>query len=359
MAMKRYSICFLLLAALDAIMTDNELELTTVVEARENNTEMMIDNDRPVENMLIGKSKRGPNVHPIWSYAFDDPTAYTITGPNNAICKHCKQSVRHHHKMASVKNHLRKCFQFKKVMLEDTTVSDRPDWWTDQRGTAKKSMGSTSSKSTSSVTSKSQSSVRSFSIPLFSASEQKRFNHEMAMYFYCTGTSFQRAEDPFLLRAIQLARPDAKLPTCKQLADDGAGGLLDECYQNVKEEVNKVLSTDGQFVCLTSDAWSNVVNDPVVDYTAVSPTKSWKWYTQKSKAMMQTGFPQTLVISLIVSVTMWLVQLPITQQPTRRHGVNWRKDTPHIFMGVCPWSSSSCERYLCCQKEGCLRRWSC
>ena len=53
--MKRYSICFLLLAALDAIMTDSELELTTVVEARENNTEMMIDNDRPIENMLIGE----------------------------------------------------------------------------------------------------------------------------------------------------------------------------------------------------------------------------------------------------------------------------------------------------------------
>jgi hypothetical protein len=278
MVMKRYSICFLLLAALDAIMTDSELELTTVVEARENNTEMMIDNDRPIENMLVGegttgKSKRGPKVHPICSYAFDDPTAYAITGPNNAICKHCKQSVRHHHKTASVKNHLRKCFQFKKVML-DTAVSDCPDWWTDQRGTAKKSMGSTSSKSTSSVTSKSQSSVRSFSIPLFSASEQKRFNYEMAMYFYCTGTSFQRAEDPFLPRAIQLARPGAKLPTRKQLADDGAGGVLDECYQKVKEEVNRVLSTDGQFVCLTSDAWSNVANDPVVNYMAVSPTKS-------------------------------------------------------------------------------------
>ncbi|CAB3977586.1 Hypothetical predicted protein [Paramuricea clavata] len=74
--------------------------------------------------------------------------------------------------------------------------------------------------------------------------------------------------------AIQLACPGAKLPTRKQLADDGAGGLLDECYQKVKEEVNKVLSTDGQFVCLTSDAWSNVANDPVVNYMAVSPTKS-------------------------------------------------------------------------------------
>ncbi|XP_028413639.1 uncharacterized protein LOC114536488 [Dendronephthya gigantea] len=97
----------------------------------------------------------------------------------------------------------------------------------------------------------------------------------MAMYFYCTGSSFQRVEDPFLFRAIQLARPGAKLPTLKQVADDSRGGLLDECYQRVKEEVNKVqLSADDLFVCITSDAWSNISNDPVVNYVAVCPTKS-------------------------------------------------------------------------------------
>ena len=150
-------------------MTDSELDLTTIVEARDDNNEM-IDNERPIENMPIGevttgKSKWGPKVHPIWSYAFDDPTAYSITSPNNTKCKHCKQSVRHHHKTASVKSHLRKCFQFKKVML-DTAVKDCPDWWTDQRGTGKKSIGSTSAKSSSSVTSKSQSSVIIYHIPV-------------------------------------------------------------------------------------------------------------------------------------------------------------------------------------------------
>lgn len=161
-----------------------------------------------IEEVTIGKPKRGPPVSTVWSYAFDDPTSYSTTGPNTK-CKHCKESVQHRHKTASVRAHLRKCSQFKKVML-DMAVTDRPDWWTDQKGTAKKSM---SSKSSSSVGSNPQSSIRSFSVPLFSASEQKRFNYEMAMYFYCTGTSFQRAENPFLLRAIQLVRPGAKLPT--------------------------------------------------------------------------------------------------------------------------------------------------
>lgn len=215
----------------------------------------MINTDRPTENMqiekdTIGKPKRGPPVSTVCSYSFHNPTAYS---------KHCKQSVRHHHKAAYVKTRLRKCSQLKKVML-DMTVTDRPDWRTDQKGTAKSKF--MSFKSSSSECSKSQSLVRSFTVPLFSASEQKRFNHEMATYFYCTGTSFQRAENPFLLRAIQLARPDAKLPTRKQLADDGPRGLLSECYQKVKGEVNKVFSNlfasqvmHGRMLGMLSTTW--------------------------------------------------------------------------------------------------------
>ncbi len=165
-------------------------------------------------------------------------------------------------------------------------VSDRPEWW----DTAKKSRASTSSSSSSSVysvISKSQPSARSFSVPHFSPSQQKMFNQEMAMYFYCTGTSFQRAEDPQLL---QLARPGATLPSRKQLADVSAGGLLDVCYKKVNEQVKKVLLTDGQMVCITSDAWSNVTNDPVVNYMAVSPTKSLFLEAVHTDAMMLTGF---------------------------------------------------------------------
>ena len=121
----------LLLAALDAILTDSEHELTTAVEARGNNIEMT-DANTPNENMQIeevttGKPKRGPPISTVWSYAFDDPTSYPTTGPNNTKCKHCKESVRYHHKTASVRARLRKCSQFKKVML-DMAVTDRPVW---------------------------------------------------------------------------------------------------------------------------------------------------------------------------------------------------------------------------------------
>ena len=148
----------------------------------------------------------------------------------------------------------------------DTTATDPPDWWTDQKGTAKSKSMPSKSPCHSSECSKSQSLVRSFTVPLFSASEQKRFNHEMALYSYCTGTSFQRAENPFLLRAMQLASPGAKLLTRKQLADDGPGSVLGKCYQNVKGKVNKALSN--------LFASQVMHGQTVVNYMTVSPTKS-------------------------------------------------------------------------------------
>ena len=182
--------------------------------------------------------------------------------------------MRHHHKVLSVKTHLKKCKKFKKLML-DTPVADRPEWWNEMSDYKKKGTSSSlSSSSTASRQSKAQPSARSFAIPTFNASEQRKFNRKIALFFYNTGTSFSRIEDPFLLSAIQFARPQAKLPNRKQLADDSPGGLLEECYEEVKSEVDSLLSKHDQFISITSDAWSNIANEAVVNYMAVSPTKS-------------------------------------------------------------------------------------
>lgn len=224
----------------------------------------------------VRQAKRGKPVHPIWSDSFDVPDVHCIQSPNNALCKHCKQSVRHHHKTLSVETHLRKCQPFKNIMM-DKPVRDRPDWWNNGvNGAYKKAKVATSSssKSVSSFGNLTQSSLRSFAIPHLNATEQKKFNQEIAMHFYCTGTSFVRVEDPYLLRAMQLLRPGTRLPTRKQLADDSSGGLLESCYQRVKAEVGKLLSLNKQYICITSDAWSSTLNEPIVNYMAVSPTKS-------------------------------------------------------------------------------------
>ena len=84
--------------------------------------------------------------------------------------------------------------------MMDMAVCDRPEWWNNGVcGTSKKA-------------------------------KLQKFNQEIAMHFYCTATSFTCIEDPHLLRAVQLLRPGARLPTRKQLADDrwSARDLLSE-----------------------------------------------------------------------------------------------------------------------------------
>ena len=115
--------------------------------------------------------KHPPPVCTAWMDAFGDPNAFSRSKPNNGICKNCKQSVRHHHKLLSVKTHLKRCKPFKKLML-DKPVADRPEWWNEIMN-KKKGSGSLESMCKSSSTSFStgaQLSARSFATPVFNAS---------------------------------------------------------------------------------------------------------------------------------------------------------------------------------------------
>ena len=110
------------------------------------------------------------------------------------------------------------------------------------------------------------------------------------MYSYYTGTSFQRAENPFLLQAMQLARPGAKLLTRKQLADDGPGGVLGECYQKVKGAVNKTLCNLFASQVMHGRMLGTILLSTTWLYLQLNHFP-WKRYTPKSKAMMRTGLP--------------------------------------------------------------------
>jgi Protein of unknown function (DUF 659) len=71
--------------------------------------------------------------------------------------------------------------------------------------------------------------------------------------------------------AVGLLRPEKNLlPDRKKLSSS----LLDSCYAEVKEKSIKLLSSSSSAVCLVTDGWSNIRNDPIVNYMAVSPTVS-------------------------------------------------------------------------------------
>ena len=91
----------------------------------------------------------------------------------------------------------------------------------------------------------------------------------MAMHFYATGASFQRIEDCHLESDVAVLRPDPNLlPNRKKLASV----LLNKCYTDIKGRVDDRLAK--AVICITTDGWTNIKNDPVVNYMATSPKLS-------------------------------------------------------------------------------------
>jgi hypothetical protein len=84
-------------------------------------------------------------------------------------------------------------------------------------------------------------------------------------YYYATGTSYQRVEYVHLPRAIAMLRPDANLLGDRRKL---ASGLLDKCYDDIKSRADA--RTFNAIACITTDGWTNIKNDPVVNYMATS-----------------------------------------------------------------------------------------
>ena len=84
------------------------------------------------------------------------------------------------------------------------------------------------------------------------------------MFFYVTGASFERIEQPHLAKALEILRPDVKLPNQRNLTDN----LLDECYREMKTTIDKKLTEDEIQLWITSDSWTNISHDAIVNYMA-------------------------------------------------------------------------------------------
>ena len=112
---------------------------------------------------------------------------------------------------------------------------------------------------------KQQRKMRDYVLPLMSPADHAAFQANLAMHIYMTATSFVRVEEHHLLLALQKLRPDVSLPSRRDLS----GKLLNNAHRQVKEKVDTWLARD-LFACITSDAWSNVKNESVINYMLVS-----------------------------------------------------------------------------------------
>ncbi|KAH6600482.1 hypothetical protein BASA50_002268 [Batrachochytrium salamandrivorans] len=218
-----------------------------------------------VQEAVIQTTKRGKPISSIWNLFTDAIDAHQVSSGNNCICKHCKQSVRHHNKTISVQTHLKKCKPFM-LLMKDTAVADRPEWWSNKKLTS--ALNSISHKVP--ARDSTQTLITNYAAPKLTKEQLAILHETIAMHYFCTGTSFQRIEEQHLLKAFQVVNPSVTLPSRQKLA----GSLLESCYKKVKIEVDKILSCKTQNLCITSDGWSNISNEAVVNYMAVSPNQT-------------------------------------------------------------------------------------
>ena len=206
------------------------------------------DSDFAFETPVLNDKKGGRQRAKVWKLLSDDDNALKSIV---TACKHCKYKVKHSHKNEYVKTHLQKCKQFREF-LETMEEDQWPDWWPSKKQKVESN--------------KKQSSMKDHLPPKLTDSEQKRFDENIAMFFIMTGTPFQRVEDPSFAKALKILRPDVKVPSRKRLS----GPLLNSSFTSVQKKVDGVL--DAATMCITTDGWSNIKNEPIVNYMAASPT---------------------------------------------------------------------------------------
>jgi hypothetical protein len=98
-----------------------------------------------------------------------------------------------------------------------------------------------------------------------SKNEKEQFQAQIAMHYYAMGTSFHQVKDMHLKAVIKLLHPNYNvMPSQKQLTSTP----LDKCNQELQSKVN--VHMKGATSCLTSDVWSNIKNDSIMNSMAVS-----------------------------------------------------------------------------------------
>jgi len=208
------------------------------------------------------RKKAGRMASNIWSMFSDDANPQLKKA---AVCKHCQVLVTYHKKSEYAQKHLNNCKAFKKIMM-GTDLADRPEWFDSN----KKSKLSFPIASTSAKSHCQQKAMTQYTLPPMTISMQAQFEETLALHYYVTGTAFQRVEEKNLARALHMLRPDVILPDRHKLA----GPLLDKCYNKLKKNQDCYLTSPSSCVCLITDGWSNIKNEPIVNYMATSPDKT-------------------------------------------------------------------------------------
>jgi hypothetical protein len=108
-----------------------------------------------------------------------------------------------------------------------------------------------------------------------SPEQKQEFERLWARYVYSSGVSFNSCENPALQEAMRKAAPRFEIPSRWKLSNT----LLDSEYAHVKKDMVGVIKqhmseenpSDSVGICLTTDGWSNVHGESIVNFVACTP----------------------------------------------------------------------------------------
>lgn len=135
------------------------------------------------------------------------------------------------------------------------------------------------------ISSNENSSSDSLTQPATIQASSEEINAAVGNFFYRSGISFRIADSPAWKHMIKSLNPSYSLrvPSAKSLS----GTLLDKQYEESRVKIAEILS-EAESLTLTSDGWTNVRGEHIVNFIIKAPGRSPFFY----KSIETSGIPQ-------------------------------------------------------------------
>jgi Protein of unknown function (DUF 659)/hAT family C-terminal dimerisation region len=319
--------------------------------------------------LKFGKGTTGRRPDLCWELLSDEREQHREVG---TCCKWCGVIVRHHGKIDKVRSHLKNCAPFTRS-LATMVASDIPEWMVNVAGKGNKkkqkgqsnsmhtflnrrnisadnspfvdssstpsTLGASTASSCGTRTTRSiirNKTMKDFIPPAMTVHAKAEFHKSLAMHFYMTGQSFYRMEEKHLIEALKQLRPDVTLPSRKDLS----GKLLKNAYMEVKKKVDGWLDR-GAYGSLTTDGWSNIKNESVVNYMFVSGADNMSLFLESIETGIESHTAEFLArdISRVIEGAPPNARIAgVVMDNTSANKAAWRilqKDYPSRFFQGC------------------------
>ena len=99
-----------------------------------------------------------------------------------------------------------------------------------------------------------------------SENEKNHCDTELALAFFTGGVPFRFIENQHFLRAMGILRPGYEPPSRRQLSNQ----MLDDCYTSLQAKMKADIA-NARYVSLTTDAWTNVKGESVINFIILLP----------------------------------------------------------------------------------------